>query len=113
MNKKKILVTSIVFSGILTFVSFFVGGVKYPDSITGIMPIWAQLMRNFGIFLVLITPTYALYHKFDMNHRRAKNGTNKKFAFLRNVIGETLTSVIFIGYAAFMIWGLWFLFIKQ
>ena len=36
---KKILVFSVVLSAILTFVSFFVGGVEYPRPLTDIAPI--------------------------------------------------------------------------
>ena len=52
---KSPLIIALVSAIVLTILSYFMGGVRYPysDEVT-ILPIWIQLLRNFLIYFVVV-----------------------------------------------------------
>ena len=70
----RIVAECIVIAAILTVISYFNGGVRYPfDDSVRFLPIWAQLLRNFAIYFVVFLGVNCLFQWFGKKFRKQKD----------------------------------------
>lgn len=76
----QIIAEAIVFALVLTVISFFNGGVRYPFGSEVLPPIWLQLTRNFiiyfGVYVVVNLLFYWLQAKIE--EKRGKRSKDKR-----------------------------------
>ena len=70
----RIVAVCIVIAAILTVISYFNGGVRYPfDDSVRFLPIWAQLLRNYAIYFVVFLGVNCLFQWFGKKFRKQKD----------------------------------------
>ena len=69
----QIVAESLVIAGLLTVVSYFNGGVKYPfDESVHLPPVWIQLLRIYAVYFVSFFAAGFLIHKIEKRFSKRK-----------------------------------------